>query len=204
MDIASRASAGPALALLDIGDVPTGLRVLDALSKEAPVRVLNAGTIQDGRYLVLFGGEVEAVNFAFAKALELAGRSLVDQVLLPDAEPRLLPAFLDAAVRWPAPGDTLGALQSATPPTMLRALEAALKGTDVELVQLRIGDGLGGKAIAMLWGQTAEVEAAMALAHDAFARGRAEGCTTSVVRNADAEVGRAIAPWTGFFKGWRG
>jgi len=201
---ASHANPGPALALFDLGDVPPGLRVLDALSKEAPVQVLNAGTIQCGRYLVLFGGQVEPVRFACAKALEVAGRSLWDHVMLADAEPRLLPAVLDAAVRWPAPGDTLGALQSGTAPTMLRALDAALKGTDVELVQARIGDGLGGKAIAMLWGETPQIEAALSLAHDEFARGRPEGCTSSIVRNADAEVTRAIAPWTGFFKGWRG
>ena len=196
--------AGAALAMLDVAEVPAGLRALDALAKEAPIHVHGAGTIQGGRFLILFGGEVEPVNFAFAKALAGAGAALWDQVLLPDAEPRLLPAIEDAALRWPAPGDTLGALQAGSPPTLLRALDAALKGTAVELVQLRIAEGLGGKAIAMLWGETAEVEAAMSLGYDAFARGRSEGCTGSVIRNADLEVGRAIAPWSGFFQGWRG
>ena len=204
MDEQNEAPGGPALAMLDVGEIPPGLRALDALVKEAPVRVLGAGTIQCGRYLVLFGGGVEAVSFAMRKALEATGQSLWDEVLLPDAEPRILPAVVGAAVRWPAPGDTLGALQAGAPPTLLAAVDAALKGTAVELVQLRVADGLGGKAIAMLWGHTHEVEAAVSLAYDAFARGRPQGCTASVIRNADADVARAIAPWSGFFKGWRG
>jgi microcompartment protein CcmL/EutN len=194
----------PALAMLDLSDVPPGLCVLDALAKEALVEVHGAGTMEGGRFLILFGGEVEAVNFAWAKARTAGGAALWDQVLLPHAERRLLPAIQKAEVRWPAPGDTLGALQAGSPPTLLGAVDAALKGTGVELVQLRVGDGLGGKAIAMLWGETHEIEAAMSLAYDAFARGRTEGCTGSVIRNADAEVARAIAPWSGFFKGWRG
>jgi microcompartment protein CcmL/EutN len=197
-------ATGPALAMLDVADIPPGLRALDALAKEAPVSVLGAGTIQCGRYLILFAGEVEPVRFAFRKACEALGPALYDQVLLPHAERRLVPAISDGAVRWPAPGDTLGALQAGSSPTMLAAVDGALKGTEVELIQLRAADGLGGKSIAMLWGETHAVEAAVALAHQAFASGRSDGCSTAVIRNADAEVGRALTPWSGFFSGWRG
>jgi len=200
----AQATPGPALAMLDLSDIPQGLRVLDALAKEAPVHVIGAGTIQCGHYLIGFCGEVEPVSFAFRRAAEIGGRALHDVVLLPHAEPRIAPAMQEARVRWPAPGDTLGALQAGAPPTMLRAVDAALKGTGVELVQLRVAEGLGGKAIAMLWGETHEVEAAVALACEAFARGRPEGCTSSVIRNADVEVARAMSPWSGYFKGWRG
>lgn len=197
-------ATGPALAMLDVADIPPGLRALDALVKEAPVTVLGAGTIQCGRYLILYAGEVEPVRFAHRKACETLGASLLDEVLLPHAEPRLLPAVSHGAVRWPAPGDTLGALQAGSSPTMLQAVDGALKGTEVDLVELRAADGLGGKSIAMLWGDTHDVEAAVALAHQAFARGRSEGCSSAVIRNADSEVGRAMTPWSGFFSGWRG
>lgn len=195
---------GPALAMLEIGDIPPGLQALDALVKEAPVQVLAAGTIQRGRYLILFGGEVEPVRFALARALETLDDSLLDQVLLPHAEERIAPALLEATQRWPAPGDTLGALQTRSAPTMLSALDRALKGTEVELVQLRVADGLGGKSIAMLWGETHAVEAAVGLAHAAMAGGKAEGCSTRVIRNADPEVGLALTPSSGFFNRWRG
>jgi microcompartment protein CcmL/EutN len=83
-------------------------------------------------------------------------------------------------------------------------VDAALKGALVELVELRVGDGLGGKAIASLWGETHDVEAAVAIACAAIARGRSEGSSTTVIPNADGAVGRALRGGTRFFKEWRG
>ena len=59
---------GPALAMLDVGDVPPALLALDALAKEALVEVIGRGTMQPGRYAILFAGEVEAVERSFYKA----------------------------------------------------------------------------------------------------------------------------------------
>jgi len=205
---------GPALALIEIGDVPAGLKALDALAKEAPVVVLGAGTLQGGHWLLSFAGEVDPVELGFARAMERAGAAVVDSVLLPYAEPRLLPALRDGTVYFPTVshegghphplGDALGVVQTGSPPTLLRAIDAALKGATVELVELRIAEGLGGRALALLWGNQSDVEAAIELATGAFSRGRREGCTTAVIANADPEVGRALRSGSRFFKEFRG
>lgn len=197
-------ASGPALAMLDVGDIPRGLLALDVLVKEARVEVLSAGTVQDGRYLLLFGGEVEPVQRSFARALESAGRCVADSMLLADAEERIVPALVDGEVRWPSLGDALGVLQNDTAPTLLSALDAALKGALVDLVQLRVGDGLGGKAIATLWGQTHDVEAALELARETSRRGRGERWSSSIIRNAEPAVRERICAGTRFFGEWRG
>lgn len=196
--------AGPALALIELDDVPSGLVALDALAKEAPVVVIAAGTVQCGHWLIAFAGEVHAVELAFARARSRAEGAIVDAVLLPYAEPRLLPALRDGTVHFPAPGDALGVVQTGSSPTLLRAVDAALKGAQVELVELRLAEGLGGRALATLWGAQHDVEAAVELATAAFARGRPQGCTTAIIANADAEVGRALRSGTRFFKEVRG
>ncbi len=190
--------------MLEIGDVPTGLVALDALVKEAPVSIIAAGTVQSGHWLVAFAGDVEPVELAFARASLRAGAVLVDAVLLPHAEARLLPALRDGAVRFPFPGDALGVVQTSSPPTLLRAVDAALKGTQVELCELRVAEGLGGRGLATLWGRQTDMEAALELCTAAFARGRREGCTTALVANADPEVTRALRSGTRFFKEMRG
>ncbi len=125
-------------------------------------------------------------------------------MLLPYAEPRLVPALRDGTVCFPAPGDTLGVVQTSSSPTLLRAVDAALKGATVELVELRLAEGLGGRALATLWGNQSDVEAAVELATAAFSRGLRAGCTTSVIANADPEVGRALRSGSRFFKEFRG
>lgn len=192
--------------MLDVGAVPPALVALDALAKEAAVSVLARGTVQPGRYLILFGGDVEATKRAFKRGREACLEHLADCVLLAHADERIAPAALAPAPRWPAgiAGDTLGVLQTATSPTLLRSVDRALKGAAVDLVQLRVADGLGGRAIALLWGETADVEAALELSEAALAQGKAAGYHAAIVRNADPEVLGAFESGTGFHKVWRG
>jgi hypothetical protein len=153
---------------------------------------------------------MEPVEMSFNRALSIAGGQLCDSVLLPDAEPRLLPAFRDGVVRWPAPGDALGVLQSTSCPTLLNAIDQALKGAQVDLVELRLADGLGGRALATLWGEVFDVEAAIEIAESANARqlsfnpGVRDALSTVVIPNADDEVRRAVSGGTRFFTEWRG
>jgi microcompartment protein CcmL/EutN len=197
-------SPGPALAMLLLGEIPPGLRVLDALAKEAEVEVLQTGTIHCGRYLILFGGEVGPVERSWRRALDTAGSHVIDEVLLPHAEARLAPAIRTGVIRWPAPGDTLGVLQATTPPTLVRAVDAALKGALVDLVELRVGDGLGGNAIASLWGETHDVEAAIDLARSSFEKVGAQSSSTAVIPRADPAVCEALGSGSRFFKEFRG
>ncbi len=197
-------NSGPALAMVLLGEIPPGLRVLDALAKEADVKVFQAGTIHCGRYLILFGGEVGPVERSWRRALEVAGAHVVDEVFLAHAEARLAPAIGTGAIRWPAPGDTLGVLQAATPPALVRAADAALKGALVDLVELRVGDGLGGSAIASLWGETHDVEAAVELARASFEKGGTTGTSTAVIPRADPAVQSVLGSSSRFFREFRG
>jgi microcompartment protein CcmL/EutN len=207
---AKKKTPGPALAMLQIASVPLGLRALDALVKEAPVEVALRGTVQCGHYLISFAGEVEAVERSFGRALAAAGDCTCDRVLLPDAEPRILPAFREGSVTWPVDGDALGVLQTSWCPSLLAALDLALKGARVELVELRLADGLGGKAIATLWGEIFDVEAAVEQAERGLSRHAekqgvpTEGAMMTVIPNADDETRAAVSAGTRFFSEWRG
>lgn len=125
-------------------------------------------------------------------------------MMLANAEERIVPTLREGKVRDFGDGDTIGVVQCAAPPTLVRAIDAALKGAMVELIELRIGEGLGGKAIATLWGLSHDVEAAVGLANLAIARGRSDGSSTVVIPNADPVVREALAGGTRFFKEWRG
>ncbi len=66
---------------------------------------------------------------------------------------------------WLYPDLPLLIIETETACSIVRAVEAALKGTPVELVELRLSDnGLSGKGMALLSGALHDVEAAAALA----------------------------------------
>lgn len=161
------------LCLLEFCTLPRGMRALDALVKEAAVTVVEANLVEPGRYLVLFGGEVEACTYAFAKAKEVGGSSVLDAVLLPFAHPRLWALLQTSAESLEAP-DTLGVVESDTLATLVAAADRAAKAAEVTLSALRLAPALGGKGYFLLHGLQHDVEAALAAAQEeAGRRGRA-------------------------------
>ncbi len=45
----------PALALVEFSSIATGIQAADAMIKRAPIETLRAGTVHNGKYLVLIG-----------------------------------------------------------------------------------------------------------------------------------------------------
>jgi microcompartment protein CcmL/EutN len=151
-----------ALAVLDFANIPTGMWAVDAILKKAPIAFMRAGTVTRGRYLVVFGGSTAATAESLAEALALSGAAVIDHALLPDAHPALFDAISGA--RKKSEGSLL-IMETETASSIVRAVEAALKGTPVELIELRLSDaGLAGKGIALIAGSLHDVEAAAVLA----------------------------------------
>ena len=148
----------PALALLEYAGVPAGVVAADRMLKRAPVALIRAGSVQPGRFLVLLGGSTASVVEAHAEGLAATG--LVDEVLLANAHPALAPAL--GGERSGAESEAIGLLEGASSAGLLGAADTALKACAVTLRELRLADGLGGKAFLVLDGALDEVEAAIA------------------------------------------
>lgn len=152
----------PALAVIDFTDIPAGVYAVDAILKKAPIAFVRAGTVTRGRYLVVFGGSTASTEESLAAALSSGGRSVLDHAFLPDVHPLLFDSVFGAARK--AAGSML-IIETETASSIVKAVEAALKGTPVELVELRLSDtGLAGKGIALLAGSLHNVEYAAELA----------------------------------------
>ncbi|HSY51512.1 MAG TPA: BMC domain-containing protein [Thermoanaerobaculia bacterium] len=151
-----------AFAVLDFSDIPSGVCAVDSILKKAPIAFVRAGTVTHGRYLVVFGGSTAATAESLAEALATSGSAIIDHSFLPDAHPVLFDAAFGA--RRKSTGSLL-IIETETASSIVRAVEAALKGTPVELIEMRLADaGLAGKGIALMAGSLHDVEAAAALA----------------------------------------
>lgn len=154
----------PALALLEFNSIAAGIEAGDAMVKRAPVERIMAGTIQPGYYLVLVTGEVADVTESVDAGLWVAGDFVRDRLLLPNVHPGVAAALYGERV--PGDADALGIVETATVAAGILAADAGLKGAEVRLNQLRLGDGLGGKGLALFGGLVSDVEAAVAIGGD--------------------------------------
>lgn len=160
---------GPALALLELASIAVGIEAGDAMVKRAPVEVLRAGTVHPGRYLVLVTGSVADVEEAFRAGVEVGEAALVDTVLLPNVHAAVVAAL--RGERRTGAGEALGVVETATVAATIQAADAGVKGAAVELLELRLADGLGGKGYLLFDGAVSDVEAAVAIAVDRIADG---------------------------------
>jgi microcompartment protein CcmL/EutN len=151
-----------ALAVLDFDNIPAGMYAVDCILKKAPIAFVRAGTVTRGRYLVLFGGSTAATSESLSEALATTGAAVIDRAFLPDVHPLLFEAVFG---RKQKAGGSLLIIETETASSVVRATEAALKGTPVELLELRLSDsGLDGKGFALFSGSLHDVEAAAVFA----------------------------------------
>lgn len=151
-----------ALAVIDYEDIPAGVYAVDAILKKAPIAFVRAGTVSRGRYLVLFGGSTASTQESLGEALATTRTAVLDYAFLPDIHPSLYDAVF--GTRKKTTGSLL-ILETDTASSIVRAVEAAMKGTPVELIEVRLSDtGLAGKGIALLTGTLHDVDAAAVLA----------------------------------------
>ncbi|HKY84948.1 MAG TPA: BMC domain-containing protein [Anaerolineales bacterium] len=149
----------PALALIEYSSIAVGIQAADAVAKKAPIRVLKAGTIQPGKFLVLFGGQVGDVEESLSAGRQVGGDSVVDFVYLPLVHPEVVEAL--SGTRRTTAVDALGVIETTSVASTILAADAGVKGAGVHLVEIRLGDGLGGKGIVLYSGLVADVETAV-------------------------------------------
>ena len=152
----------PALAVLEYDEIPAGIYAVDAILKKAPIAFLRAGTVTHGRYLVLFGGSTASTYESLQEALSRTPTSVIDHSFLPDVHQALFDGVFGKKRKS---GGSLLIVETTTAASIVRAVEAALKGTPVELLEVRLSDaGLWGKGVAIMAGSLPDIEAAALLA----------------------------------------
>jgi microcompartment protein CcmL/EutN len=149
----------PAIALLELDSVALGTQVADAMVKRAPIELFRVGTVQPGKYLILVGGSVAAVEESHVEGLRMAGHAVIDHIILPDVHEQVYESV--TGLRRANDGDALGIIETSAIPTNVQAADKAVKAARVVIVEIRLGDGLGGKGITHLTGKVQDVQAAV-------------------------------------------
>jgi len=160
----------PAIGIIELNSLALGTVVCDAMLKRAPVEVVESHTICPGKFIVIVAGEVDDVKEAMDAGRYYGTYALTDSIIIENLDPQVLPAMQGAN---PVPEiSAVGLLETWVCPSCVIAADAACKAAEIHLIEVRIGNGLGGKAFMTLTGELHEVEAAMAAATKAVTSGQ--------------------------------
>lgn len=186
----------PALAVIEFREIPAGIHATDAMLKKAPIAFVKSGTITRGRFITLIGGTTAAVEEALAEGLYRGGETVIDHLLLADVHPRVYDAILGE--RRPGGDGALAVVETETVASSIRAAERALKGTEVELVEIRLADsGLSGKGITVYRGELPDIEAAIQIVLEAVREAGSE-IRYTIISSPHEALARQVGAGTAF------
>ena len=186
----------PAIAVLEFDSIAVGTRAADAMVKKAPIETFRIGTVQPGKYLILIGGSVAVVEESRVEGLRLGGEAVCDEIFLPNVHSQVFAAL--GSQQQANAGDAIGIIETATLPTNVAAADRAVKTAQVTILEIRLGDGLGGKGITHLAGLVHDVEAAVE-AGVALAQQRGVTTRHTVIPIQHDELRERIGHGTEFF-----
>jgi len=165
----------PALGMIEYKSVARGIFSCDTMVKKAPVRIIETHAICPGKYMTIIAGEVADVEEAMKAGLESGKDMVVADLFLPYIDRQIIPAMAGATKI-----ETFGAvgiIETFSVATCVLAADIAAKATPVQLVEIRLANGLGGKGYFVFTGPLADVEAALEAAKNyAKAQGMLAAC----------------------------
>jgi microcompartment protein CcmL/EutN len=186
----------PAIALIELSSIAAGAFAADRMVKRSPIELLHAGTVQPGKYLILIGGGTAEVEESYREGMLAAEAAIIDEVFLPQVHPQVVESLEGA--RAFANYESMIVLETSTVAAIVRATDAAAKGAMVEVAELRIGSGLGGRGLAILTGALTNVEAAAEIASQSLA-GRNGTLCHSVISNVHEQFAERLGESSRFF-----
>jgi len=178
----------PAIGLLELTSIARGIVACDAMAKRADVEVTRSHTICPGKYIVLISGDEQSVRESMTEGVEVAGGYMVDRLVIPNLHEQVIPALIMA--RSVSSLEAVGAIETFSVATTIVAADAACKAAEIDLIEIRLGTGLGGKAYVTLTGELHMVEAAVKGGVDAIDSGFL--LRSDVIPSPHADLAKAL------------
>ncbi|MBL7996970.1 BMC domain-containing protein [bacterium] len=147
------------IGLIELGSIAAGFETADAMLKAADVTILLARSICSGKYIVMIGGEVAAVQSSIDVGVKISRGSVIDTFVIPNVHPDVFPA-ISGSGKTEMLG-ALGIVESFSVASLIEAADASAKAANVKIMEIRLAMALGGKAFLTMTGEVAAVQSAV-------------------------------------------
>ncbi|MBI9084386.1 MAG: BMC domain-containing protein [Desulfobacterales bacterium] len=149
-----------AVGMIEFNSIAVGIEAADRMVKAAEVEPLMLKTICPGKFVVAIYSNVAAVQASIDAGLNVGADALVDHFVIPNIDPAVISAMSSSIAR--TSGSAVGVIETFSAASCIVAADVAVKTADVDLLEVRIAMGVGGKAFCILAGNVGPVEMSVA------------------------------------------
>lgn len=147
------------IGFLEFTSIAKGIEATDTMIKAAEIDLIFSKPTCPGKFITLIAGDVAAVKASMEAGRACGGIFVVDYLVIPRIDPQVI-----FAINGVAPVhnlNALGILEFFSVVGAVTAADAAVKAAQVNLIEVRLGVGIGGKSFVTLTGDVSAVQAAV-------------------------------------------
>ena len=148
-----------AIGVIGLKNVPKGVEATDAALKSAGVQVVAAHPSCPGKYEIILTGSISNVTASVSHVLSKFDGYVIDSSIMGRIDEQVI-AALFGTQKTERKG-ALGLIETFSAATTIKAADLAVKTAKVEIFDLRVSRGMGGKGVVMLTGEIGDVAAAV-------------------------------------------
>lgn len=147
-----------AIGLIETSSIAKGFEIGDVVLKTASVEMIVNRTICPGKYMLILGGGIDAVQASVESGIRVGAHAVVDHAVIASVHPSVFPAISGVA-HFPEL-KALGVIESFSVASAIQAADAAVKAAPIQLITIHLAMAIGGKAFVTFTGEVAAVEEA--------------------------------------------
>ena len=174
-----------AIGIIELKSIPKGVEAADAALKSAGVEMVSSHPSCPGKYEIILTGSISNVTAAVSHVKARFEGYVIDSSVIGRIEEQVISALFGthAAERK----GSLGLLETYSAASAIKAADIAVKTARVEIYDLRVSRGMGGKGILMVTGDIGDVTAAIEAGAD-YAKENAMLSSYSVIAAPHEEL----------------
>lgn len=148
------------IGIIEFRSIAMGMLAADFMLKRSLIHVVLSTVLCPGKYILMISGDVSSVEQAIEEGIRQGGEFTISHIVIPSVHPNVFPA-LTGTVDVVKQG-ALGLVETIDIAGSILAADLMAKAADVELMEVRVARGMGGKAFVLVTGDNAAVKAAVA------------------------------------------
>jgi microcompartment protein CcmL/EutN len=145
--------------VIELKSIPKGVEATDAALKSAGIEMVSAHPACPGKYEIILTGSISNVQAAVDHVRSKFENYVIDSSVMGRIDEQVITALF--GTQTTAKKGSLGLLETFSAATAIKAADVAVKTARVEIFDLRVSRGMGGKGVIMLTGEVGDVTAAV-------------------------------------------
>jgi microcompartment protein CcmL/EutN len=148
-----------AIGVIELKSIPKGVEATDAALKSAGIEMVSAHPSCPGKYEIILTGSISNVQAAVDHVRAKFENYVIDSSIMGRIDEQVITALF--GTQTTAKKGALGLIETFSAATAIKAADMAVKTARVEIFDLRVSRGMGGKGVVMLTGEVGDVTAAV-------------------------------------------